>query len=165
MYNATYSDNLIEDCIYSIEYFTGAADDEYTLRDGKNFVIKNNILRRSGYGWGNQRPDAHVSAHIKSWSHRNEYDKGTFVIENNIFDRGSWYLLHTAADYDGWCPVYNGNTYVQYVGGGLAKHKTFTLEYDSMAKQAVKYDLGDKNAKVYFLPTSYKHTGFLIRGN
>ncbi len=163
MYNATYSDNLIEDCIYSIEYFTGAADDEYTLRDGKNFVIKNNILRRSGYGWGNQRPDAHVSAHIKSWGHRNEYDKGTYVIENNIFDRGSWYLLHTSADYAGWCPIYNGNTYVQYVGGGLCQHKSLVLEYDSMAKQAVKYDLGDKNATVYYLPESYKHDGFLIR--
>ncbi len=163
MYNAYYTNNIIEDCIYNIEYFTGYADTETTVRDGKNFYITNNILRRSGYGWGNQRPDGNTSAHIKSWSHRNEYEKGTYVIEGNIFDRGSWNLLQTIATYSAWCPIYKNNTYVQVVDEGLCEHKSLKLKYDCFAEQAIKYEMGDENAKVYFLPTSYKHTGFLSR--
>jgi len=165
MYNATYSNNLIEDCIYNIEYFTGYADDDNTVRDGKNFLIKNNILRRSGYGWGNQRPDGNTSAHIKSWSHRNEYEKGTYIIENNIFDRGSWKLLETTASFAAWCPIYRNNTYVQVIDEGLANHAALKLKFDCFAEESIKYDLKDEGAKVYFLPTSYKHTGFLTRSH
>lgn len=163
MYNATYSNNIIEDCIYNIEYFTGYADDDSTVRDGKNFIIKNNILRRSGYGWGNQRPDGNTSAHIKSWAHRNEYEKGTFIIENNIFDRGAWKLLQTTADYEAWCPIYRNNTYVQVVDEGLCHHAALQLKFDCFAEESIKYELGDEGAKVYFLPASYKHNGFLSR--
>ena len=123
-----------------------------------------NILRRSGYGWGNQRPDGNTSSHIKSWSHRNEYEKGTYVIEGNIFDSGSWNLLQTVATYAAWCPIYKNNTYVQVVDEGLCEHKSLKLKYDCFAEQAIKYEMGDENAKVYFLPTSYKYTGFLSRG-
>ncbi|MBR5307488.1 MAG: S-layer homology domain-containing protein [Clostridia bacterium] len=163
MYNATYKDNIIEDCIYNIEYFTGSPDNNTVTRDGKNFYITNNILRRAGYGWGNQRPDTNTCAHIKSWTHRNEYERGTYVIEGNIFDRAMWKLTETRADYASWCPIYKNNTYIQYVDGGLVAHKNLNLNYDCYAEQAIKFDLGDENAKVYFLPESYKHTGFLKR--
>ncbi len=163
MYNICYSNNIIEDCIYNIEYFTGTPDVITAVRDGKNFVIRDNILRRSGYGWGNQRPDVNTSAHVKSWGHRNEYEKGTYIIENNIFDRSSWKLLQTAADYASWCPVYKNNTYVQYIDGGLCEHATVNAKYDCYAEETIKYDMGDAEAKVYFLPESYKHQGFLKR--
>ncbi len=164
MYNIKYSNNLIEDCIYSIEYFNGESDDGKAIRDGKNFVICDNIMRRAGYGWGNQRPDAHVSAHIKGWSMRNEYDKGTYIIENNIFDRASWKMFQTVATYEAWCPVYRNNTYIQVVDGGLAEYKSMNISYDCYAPMTIKADLGDDGADVYFLPESYKHQGFLIRG-
>jgi len=79
MYNIIYSDNIIEDCIYSIEYFNGASDNDIALRDGRDLTISGNILRRAGYGWGNQRPDSNTCAHIKSWAHSNEYEPGTFI--------------------------------------------------------------------------------------
>ena len=163
MYNATYSNNVIEDCIYNIEYFTGYADDNKTIRDGKNFFIKNNILRRAGYGWGNQRPDVNVSANIKSWGHRNEYEKGTYIIENNVFDRASWNLTETDATHASWCPIYRNNTYVQVIDEGLVSHAGLKLKFDCYAEESIKYEIGDEGATVYFLPTSYKHTGFLKR--
>ncbi len=163
MYNILYSNNVIEDCIYNIEYFTGYADDNKTVRDGKNFVIRNNILRRAGYGWGNQRPDGNTCAHIKSWGHRNEYEKGTYIIENNVFDRASWNLTQTDATYISWCPIYRNNVYVQYIDGGLASHAGLKLKFDCYAEESIRFELGDESATVYFLPESYKHNGFLSR--
>ena len=150
MYNILYKDNLIEDCIYSIEYFTGAAVDTAVKRDGKNYRIAGNILRRAGYGWGVQRWND-VNAHIKGWNSRNEYEPGTFVIENNIMDRATYMLVQTGAMYDEWCPVYSGNTYVQVLGRRLGYHTDAIMYYDNIADMTVKYSLGDKNAKVYFV--------------
>ncbi|MBR5307859.1 MAG: S-layer homology domain-containing protein [Clostridia bacterium] len=164
MYNIVYSNNLIEDCIYSIEYFNSDPASGKALRDGKNFVIKDNVMRRAGYGWGNQRPDSNVSSHVKGWSSRNEYEKGTYIISDNIFDRCSWKMFQTTATYAAWCPIYRDNTYVQYIGGGFAEHKDLSITFDSFADAVIKNDLGDAGAKVYFLPESYKHDGFLTRG-
>ena len=163
MNDIVYSDNIIEDCIYSIEYFNGVSENDASIRDGRNIAIRNNILRRAGYGWGNQRPDANVCAHIKSWTHNNECDPGTFVIENNIFDRSSSKLVQTVAAYDAWCPVYNGNTYIQYIDGGLCEYKSLDLDFNCYAEQAVKYELCDNAANVFFLPETYKYNGYLSR--
>ncbi len=163
MYNITYTNNIIEDCVYNIEYFNGDADNGKALRDGKNLLIKDNILRRAGYGWGNQRPDKNECAHIKSWTMRNEYEKGTYIIENNIFDRSSWKLVQTVAAYDAWCPIYRNNTYIQVIDKGLSEYKGLNLAFDCYAEIVIKTDMEDKTAKVYFLPESYTHRGFLTR--
>ncbi len=164
MYNITYSNNLIEDCIYSIEYFNGDAADGKALRDGRNYKITGNIMRRAGYGFGNQRPDGNASSHIKGWTSRNEYEKGTYVIENNIFDRGMWSLIESRATYDAWCPIYKNNTFVQWINGPIGYNKGgVKMTFDTLADITVKLDLGDTDAKVYWLPESYKHQGFLTR--
>ncbi len=153
--NITYSNNVIEDCIYNIEYFNDDSDDGTAVRDGKNFLIEGNILRRAGYGWGIQRGDQNVSCNIKSWEHRNQYEKGTFIIRNNIFDRGSWNLLETVAGNPAWAPIYDGNTYMQVIDRGLGRYKEFRLTHDKNAEIAIKNDFGDANAKVYILPEAY----------
>ncbi len=163
MYNVTYSNNIIEDCIYSIEYFNGDGSSIYTIRDGKNYKIVGNILRRAGYGFGNQRPDGNASSHLKGWTSRNEYEKGTYRIENNIFDRGMWSLVQTQASYKAWLPVYDGNTYVQFIGGPIGYHTGPKLEFDVVADMTIKAQLGDKNATVYFLPAEYAYQGDLTR--
>ena len=164
MYNITYSNNLIEDCIYSIEYFNGDAVGGKALRDGKNYKIVGNILRRAGYGFGNQRPDGNQSSHIKGWTSRNEYEKGTYTIENNIFDRGMWSLVESRATYDAWCPLYNNNTFVQWIDGPIGYNRGgVKMNFDDLADITIRLDLGDANAKVYWLPASYKHQGFLTR--
>ncbi len=164
MYNITYSNNLIEDCIYSIEYFNGDAVGGTAIRDGKNYKVIGNILRRAGYGFGNQRPDGNASSHLKGWTSRNEYEKGSYIIENNIFDRGMWSLVQTQATYDAWCPLYDNNTFIQWIDGPIGFNRGgVKMNFDSLADITLKLDLGDKNAKVYWLPASYKHQGFLSR--
>ncbi len=155
MYNIVYSNNLIEDCIYAIEYFTGEATDPAAKRDGKNYKITDNILRRSGYGWGVQR-STNENALIKGWNARNEYEQGTFVIQNNILDRATNYLIQTGAQYDQWSPVYSGNTFIQIFGGKLGYHTDALMQYDNIADMTIKHNVGDKNATVYWLPDEYK---------
>ncbi len=164
MYNVTYSNNLIEDCIYSIEYFNGDSVDGKALRDGKNYKIIGNIMRRAGYGFGNQRPNGNQSSHIKGWTSRNEYEKGSYIIENNIFDRGMWSLVESRATYDAWCPIYKNNTFVQWIDGPIGYHTGGVRHvFDDLADITINLELGDKEAKVYWLPASYAHDGFLSR--
>lgn len=110
MKNVVYSNNLVEDCVYSIEYFLGKADND-AERYMDNVVFSNNLLRRSGYGWGKQRPDKETPAHIKSWNSQNR--AYNFFIKNNVFDRGTRVLLNTEAAEQEWLPVLQGNTYIQ----------------------------------------------------
>ncbi|MBR5307489.1 MAG: S-layer homology domain-containing protein [Clostridia bacterium] len=166
MYNVTYSNNLIEDCIYSIEYFNGESVDGKALRDGKNFKIIGNLMRRAGYGFGNQRPDSNVSSHIKGWTSRNEYEKGTYIIEGNIFDRGMWSLVQSTAAHDAWCPIYKDNVYVQWIDGPIGYNKGGVKHvFNNLADITIKLELGDTNAQVYWVPANetYKHQGFLSR--
>ena len=37
------------------------------------------------------------------------------------------------------------------------------MNFDDLADITIRLDLGDANAKVYWLPASYKHQGFLTR--
>lgn len=113
MQNVTYSFNLIEDCVYAIEYFVGRSENN-SFRMMENVIFRDNILRRTGYGFGNQRPDKRTPAAIKSWRHYNR--ASNFVIENNIFDRSKPHALHIAADEKEWLPVMRGNIHVLLKG-------------------------------------------------
>ncbi len=151
MNNITYSNNVIERCVYSIEYFNGKGDDETVIRDGKNYKIIGNILRLCGYGWGQQRPNPGASTHITGGS-SDEYEPGTYVIENNIFDRGLDSLLRTRAGHIAFGPIYNGNTYIQAIGMTLGETAgTKKLVFDYAADITIAEELGDKNAKVYWV--------------
>ena len=90
--NILYKDNIVEDCVYSIEYFLekNKADDDSRI---ENCEICNNLLRRSGYGWGQQRHNVDTPAHIKGWSYDNTAQ--SFSIHHNIFDRAAYRMIHT----------------------------------------------------------------------
>ena len=151
MNNITYSNNVIERCVYSIEYFNGKGDNETVIRNGKNYKIIGNILRLCGYGWGQQRPNPGASTHITGGSD-DKYEPGTYVIENNIFDRGLDSLLRTRAGHKVWGPIYNGNTYVQTLGMTLGETAgTKKLAFDYAVDITIAEELGDKNAKVYWV--------------
>ena len=152
MYNITYSNNVIERCVYSIEYFNGNGDNENVIRDGKNYKIVGNILRLCGYGWGQQRPNPGASTHIQGGSSRNEYEKGTYIIENNIFDRGLDGLVRSGASHKAWGPVYRNNTYIQKLGLPLGKTVgTAKLVFDYVADITIADSLGDSEAEVYWI--------------
>ncbi len=111
MKDILYSGNLIEKCVYGIEYFLDQIDgDTESYMD--NVQISDNIITLSGYGWGQQRHNVSTPAAIKGWSYRNTAKK--FIINNNIFDRCAYRLLHLVAFKNEFCPKLDSNTYIQY---------------------------------------------------
>jgi len=82
MTDVCYSDNVIEKCVYGIEYFL----DSYNQELGSymdDITICGNIIRLSGYGWGQQRHNVDTPALIKGWSYENP--ASDFSIYDNIF--------------------------------------------------------------------------------
>lgn len=114
-------ENLIDNCVYSYEYFLTEFDADPAKNNAKvddtefcfkNVYFEDNICRRAGYGFGSQRIDRHSPAHLKSWGHTNRSEN--FVIRNNIFDRGEYRLIEILAVTDEDLPVRSGNIYCQY---------------------------------------------------
>ncbi len=148
MNNVTYRNNLIENCVYDIEYFNNANPDGSL--GGKNILFENNILRTAGYGWGNQRPDKEQYACIKGWSSANEFEN--YVIRNNILDRSVKYLMQCGASHKAFLPVLEGNTYIQTYGSDAYVFGTTKAVYpfDLTAQQQLRHVLGDKTAQIYY---------------
>lgn len=154
MTDIKYTNNLVEDCVYSIEYFLekNNGDTESYI---KNCEICGNILRTSGYGWGQQRHNTHTPAHIKGWSYENTASE--FSIHHNLFDRAAYRMLHLVAKYDESCPEMFDNTYVQYLGNTLGQYGANSegepdiLPFDNSADEKIGSVFKDKNAKIYYI--------------
>jgi hypothetical protein len=128
MQDVTYSNNLIEDCVYAIEYFVGKAENGANRRM-QNVLFTGNILRRAGYGFGNQRPDKMTPALIKSWGHYNR--ASNFRIVGNVFDRSKPHSLHISADNPEWLPKLQNNTHILLKGTDAllgSPEKTYTVD-------------------------------------
>ncbi len=145
MSNISYTNNVVEDCVYGIEYFNGAAVNESVVRTGENILIEGNIIRRTGYGFGSTRPDGYAQAAIKSWDHRNEF--WNFKIKNNIFALSTWYLIHINAAYPEWLPEMSGNTYIQTVGGKFAIFGKNRIDTGAELGYEAERTIGDKSGK------------------
>lgn len=155
--DVVYKDNLVEDCIYSIEYFMSSAQDSQYTRNMKNILMENNILRRAGYGFGIQRPDDNLSSNIMGWwTSLNKAEN--FVIKNNIFDRGVHTLLQINADFKEFLPKLENNTYLQNIGKFFGRfgfdnknvnYYTTQEFYNLKVKEFIKSI--DSEAKIYFV--------------
>lgn len=147
-----YIDNLVEFCVYSIEYFLEKTngDKESYIRDCE---ICGNMLRFSGYGWGQQRHNKDTPAHIKGWSYENTASE--YTIHDNLFDRSAYRMLHLVAKEAESCPVMYGNTYIQYLGNPLgqygpnAESEPPILPYDEHADTTISSIFQDKGASVF----------------
>ena len=123
----------------------------------ENIVIEGNIIKDTGFGWGQQRHNKETPAAIKSWSYKNPAKE--FVIKNNIFDTSAYRLLHLVAEKDEYCPALGGNTYIQQSGGMLGQYGgNEANEPDvimfSEAESKINSIFGDKFAKIFRI--SYK---------
>lgn len=148
MNNVTYSNNLITDCVYSIEYFHGTLDGY--VRTGDNILFDSNLLRRAGYGFGSFRPDGNNQRHIRSSDRNNPFTN--FVIRNNVFDRSVHQLINAITDREEWVPKMEGNTYIQGVENGFYSFAYFGKEkMDLYASKLMENVLKDKTGKVYFV--------------
>lgn len=149
-----YKNNLIERCVYAIEYFLDMTkgDTESYMKD---IVMEDNLLRLSGYGWGQQRHNYHTPAHIKGWSYYNK--ASDYHIVNNIFDRAAYRMLHLVAREPESLPEMRGNTYVQSLGGMLGQYganqekEPPVLTFDENAEASVRELFGDAAAEIFYI--------------
>ncbi len=154
MEGVRYLDNVIERCVYAIEYFLDMTDgdDQSYMRD---IVMSGNILRLSGYGWGQQRHNFHTPAHIKGWSYVNK--ASDYHIHDNIFDRAAYRMLHLVAKEKESLPEMRSNTYVQTLGSMLGQYgenkekEPPILTFDENAEACIRDIFGEKDATVLFV--------------
>lgn len=150
MHNVSFTNNLIERCEMSIEYYLGA---QYKPTEGymENVLYEGNILRLSGFGWGAQRGSS-WAAHLKSWwMHYNQ--AYNFVIRNNIFDRSYANLINVVADKAEWLPKMEGNTYVHYLDaeGGRIGQPWGDYKFDREFPSAVEKALGETDIRITYI--------------
>ncbi|MBR0143563.1 MAG: hypothetical protein IJM21_05245 [Clostridia bacterium] len=148
MKDVRYAGNLIERCVYSIEYFLSGTEGTGSRMDG--LTIENNFLRYSGYGWGQQRHNFWTPAHVKSWNFENPACR--YSIRGNVFDRARYRLLHLCCKSGKDYPVLNGNTYIQVLGLPLGQFGSCeagdppVLAYLESSDREIAGTVGDREA-------------------
>ncbi len=154
MTNVLYKNNLVEYCVYSIEYFLEKNNgDLESYMDG--IEICGNILRHSGYGWGQQRHNKHTPAHIKGWSYINTATN--YTIHHNIFDRAAYRMLHLVAEKQESCPKMHNNIYVQHRGGMIGQYganengEPDVLYMDENADFSIHNVFADEDAEIHVI--------------
>ena len=154
MTNILYKDNVVEKCVYAIEYFLEKLNGE-TASHIDNCEMCGNILRLSGYGWGQQRHNTHTPAHIKGWSYENT--ARNFSVHHNIFDRSAYRMIHMVAKEKASCAQLYENTYIQKYGmtlgsyGAYENGKVPTISFFDDVEKIIWEEYGDKDAKVFYL--------------
>lgn len=154
MENVRYANNLIEHCVYGIEYFLDqncGPDESYM----KNIEMCGNIIRFSGYGWGQQRHNTNTPAHIKGWSYTNTASE--YSIHNNIFDRAAYRMLHLVAKEASSLPKMYENTYIQFEGNPLGQYGANNAAeppirvFDKNVNATLTEEFCEMNHKVYII--------------
>ena len=152
MNNVIYKNNLVEYCVYGIEYFLEMNNgDKESLMN--NVQMYQNLIRHSGYGWGQQRHNKHTPAAIKGWSYTNR--ASNFSVHDNVFDRSAYRMLHLVAEKDEYCPKLYNNTYVQHLGGmigqwgGNEDGEPPIEMFDENAEEKIENVFRDNGARVY----------------
>ena len=147
--NIVYRDNLVESCVYSIEYFLEMNNGD-TESYMENIEMCGNILRNSGYGWGQQRHNIDTPAHIKGWSYTNQ--ASNYRIHHNLFDRAAYRMLHLVAKKQESCPEMWENTYIQHRSGMIGQYggneiaEPEILLFDDQAEEKITGIFGDRDA-------------------
>ena len=148
MKDVRYAGNLVEHCVYSIEYFLSNTNGTGSRMDG--LEIEHNFLRFSGFGWGQQRHNYWTPAHIKSWNFENPAAR--YSIRGNTFDRARFRLLHLCCQSEKDYPAVSGNTYVQILGlplgqfGAAAAGAPPALAFLETSDREIAEMVGDREA-------------------
>ena len=153
MTDIRYSNNLIEDTAYCIEYFLDPAPEE-AFGEGearpilytKNFEVVGNIMRRSGYGFCEQRPDKQT-AHIKGWKQNSPVINHT--VHDNIFDTSLHMMLHVGAEKPEWMPKMSRNTYVSGTSGKNSLGDIGGIDADGSNRKAKRANFDEDFERVF----------------
>ena len=82
-HNITISDNVIEYCNWSVEYWLDWSDE--VVQTYKNFLIEDNYMWYAGEGICDTRRDREKAAHIRTWATKgNRNWSEDIVINNNV---------------------------------------------------------------------------------
>lgn len=155
MKNVLYCNNLIENCVYAIEYFLDMTEGDCESYM-ENVEMCGNVLRNAGYGWGQQRHNQHTPALIKGWSYVNAV-KRNYTVHHNVFDRSAYRMLHLVAKERESCPEMYENVYLQHKGGMLGQYGANKVEEPQLlyffedAEKVIENVLGDRSATVGIL--------------
>ena len=154
MNDIRYSNNLIEYCVYAIEYFLEErAHNTGSCMSGVEMC--NNFLRFGGYGWGQQRHNTYTPALIKGWSYENTAEN--YTIHDNILDRCAYRLFHLVAEKEEYCPKMYNNTYLQKLGmtmgqyGAKENKVPEVIAFFEDADEKIKEIMKETDAKVYYI--------------
>ena len=125
--NVLYLNNVIENCVYSIEYFVSGCEPE-NPSVMTNFRIEGNHMWYASRGFCEQRPpiDRSWGAHIKGRCSRTGNRAKDYVIKNNIFVDGKDRLLQITSnlyntDGSDSMPTFEGNIFVEQYGRKLGQ--------------------------------------------
>ena len=146
--NVNFSDNVIERCTYSVEYFLSSGDNSFI----ENITIANNLMWYTGEGYCFKRYGQGQDAHIKSWEHNTNYHRGYYNITNNLFAMSKAYLVQSwSGNTDG--AKYDSNIYIQTENQLLGENGKTTqkIMFDKNVKKAIKEKLYDNNATVIWV--------------
>ncbi len=139
MKNVEYSDNLIEYCFWSIEYYN-ASGGEGTYRETRDIYVHDNFCRMGGYGWGCAGRETGAPMYcLGSPADKTE----NYVTENNIFDRCLGYLVSTYGFDPNGSYIFRNNTYVQPYGAKFARIAGVDYNFDSAAAKILADKLGE----------------------
>ena len=96
MEKAKFTNNIIEYANYNIEYWMYASSKDPKDSYIKDFLVEDNVLRYSGYGFTQTRNMLYQSGLIKTWfqSYGNYNNTiGNYIIKNNIFSDAKEYYV------------------------------------------------------------------------
>jgi len=170
-----YTNNLIENCVYSVEYFAKESATTGDIVKMINVTISDNIMRNAGEGFCEQRylleNGWNMGTHIMGWHNAYNYAEN-FVIKDNIFDRCIYWDLSNgsrvnssfivvAAASEEYLPRFEGNTYIHYLGSkfgyiGLNISENFNSSYFTTYTEdfSVSDFLGDTTGEMFFIEYS-----------
>ena len=150
-----FTNNVIEKCIYDIEFFLGRTDSgKIDIRVMKDVLYKGNILAYSGEGWGY---DPSRAAGIKGWDNNNHTEN--FVVEENVFLLNKTDAWHIGADKEEWIPTFRNNTYIhrakeRFIRLGRpynGKYTSIPMPFQEKYIEKVFEFIGETGSKCYFV--------------
>ena len=142
--NVLYLNNVIENCVYSIEYFVSGCE-ESNPSVMTNFRIEGNYMWYASRGFCEQRPpiDRSWGAHIKGRCSKTGNRAKDYVIRNNVFVDGKDRLVQITSnlyntDGSDSMPTFTGNIFVEEYGKKFGQ-----IEQSDTPEQQVdaKFDL------------------------
>ncbi|MBR6777218.1 MAG: right-handed parallel beta-helix repeat-containing protein, partial [Clostridia bacterium] len=150
-----FTNNVIEKCIYGIEFFLGrTASGKIDERVMKDVLYKGNILAYSGEGWGH---DPSRAAGIKGWD--NKYHTENFGVEENVFLLNKTDDWHIGADDESWIPTFRNNTYIHRANETFirlgrpynGKYTSIPMPFNERFIEKVFEFIGETGSQCYFV--------------